>query len=107
MSFVSFSLLPERPPLNLPAEAVLDFSWCSLNLTLNPSESTFNLFNDSVLQTIILGFYFILISIIDAISASLKTLLKSKRFLYDMQWKNPAPEGAGFYHLGFRFQKGF
>lgn len=42
---------------------------------------SFNLFNDSVLQTIVLGCFFIIVSILDAVSVSFKGMLKSKRFL--------------------------
>ena len=47
----------------------------------------FNLFNDSVLQTIILGFYFIITSIIEAADVGLRTMLKSKRFLRKIKLK--------------------
>lgn len=47
----------------------------------------FNLFNDSVLQTIILGFFFIIISMLDAINVSLKSMLKAKRFLKKIKLK--------------------
>lgn len=47
----------------------------------------FNLFNDSVLQTIILGFYFIIISILESVDVSLKGMLKAKRFLKKIKLK--------------------
>lgn len=47
----------------------------------------FNLFNDSILQTVILGFYFIIISILDAVSVGIKSMLKSKRFLKRIKLK--------------------
>lgn len=47
----------------------------------------FNLFNDSVLQTIILGFYFIITSIIEASDVGLRAMLKSKRFLKKIKLK--------------------
>lgn len=47
----------------------------------------FNLFNDSVLQTIVLGFYFIIISILESVDVSLKGMLKAKRFLKKIKLK--------------------
>ena len=47
----------------------------------------FNLFNDSIVQTIILGFFFIIISILEAVDVSLKGMLKAKRFLKKIKLK--------------------
>lgn len=49
--------------------------------------SSFNLFSDSILQTIMLGFFFIIISIIDACNNALKCMLKAKRFLKKIKLK--------------------
>lgn len=48
---------------------------------------SFNLFNDSVLQTMVLGFYFIIISILESVDVSLKGMLKAKRFLKKIKLK--------------------
>jgi len=40
----------------------------------------FNLFDDKILQAMMLGFFIVLISILDGINGSLKSLIKSKRF---------------------------
>lgn len=47
----------------------------------------FNLFNDAVIQTIILGFFFIITSLIEASDVGLRTMLKSKRFLKKIKLK--------------------
>lgn len=43
--------------------------------------TSLNLFSDSILQTIMLGFYFIIIAILDTVNTAIKTMLKAKRFL--------------------------
>lgn len=40
-----------------------------------------NLFNDSILQTIMLGYYFIIVGVLESLKATTKSLLKSKKFL--------------------------
>jgi uncharacterized membrane protein HdeD (DUF308 family) len=40
----------------------------------------FNLFDDKILQAMMLGFFIVLISILDGLNGSLKSLIKSKRF---------------------------
>lgn len=48
---------------------------------------SFNLFNDTVLQTMMLGFYIIFIATLESINNSLKCMLKSKRFLKKIKLK--------------------
>ena len=49
--------------------------------------SAFHLFSDSVLQTMMLGYYFILIAVVEALNDSIKSMLKSKRFLRKIKLK--------------------
>ena len=47
----------------------------------------FSLFDDNILQTMMLGFFIVLISILDGLSGTLKSLIKSKRFLNKIKLK--------------------
>lgn len=49
--------------------------------------SSFNLFSDSILQTMMLGYYFIVVAIVEALNNSIKSMLKSKRFLRKIKLK--------------------
>lgn len=46
-----------------------------------------NLFNDSTIQTIMLGFLFIIIGILDGVNISIKCMLKAQRFLNKIKLK--------------------
>ena len=46
-----------------------------------------NLFKDSTIQTIMLGFLFIIIGILDGVNISIKCMLKAKRFLNKIKLK--------------------
>ncbi len=49
--------------------------------------TSFNLFDDTVLQTMMLGFLLILISVIRSSNVAIKSMLKSKRFLRRIKLK--------------------
>ena len=46
-----------------------------------------NLFNDSTIQTIMLGFLFIIIGILDGVNISIKCMLKAQRFISKIKLK--------------------
>ena len=46
-----------------------------------------NLFKDSAIQTIMLGFLFIIIGILDGVNISIKAMLKAQRFLNKIKLK--------------------
>ena len=48
---------------------------------------SFNLFNDSVVQTMGMGYLFIVVSILEAVDVAMKCMLKSKRFLRKVKLK--------------------
>lgn len=46
-----------------------------------------SLFDDTILQTMLLGFYFIILSIVNCVNETIKSMLKSKRFLKKIKLK--------------------